>query len=211
MEFIGINFWDICVPVEISAPSSDADFNAKVQIVHPNPRFEWGETCHVEDKKRWRKPWEELQRRHPSPRTDRHAIDVACTGKEQQKYSLQISAAWVTPTPLHHGDLEGGTPRKIISRKTVKIRVKRHSIWQKYQYKEIVKQRSAMIERSPGCDDPYASISEAAGVGRGRWSQGPAVHQRGAWMKEGRIHKVRERHSLQLVGTENKKVGDLQF
>ena len=89
-------------------------------------------------KKRWRKPWEELQRRHPSPRTDRHAIDVACTGKEQQKYSLQISAAWVTPTPLHHGDLEGGTPRKIISRKTVKIRVKRHSIWQKYRYKEIV-------------------------------------------------------------------------
>ena len=34
-----------------------------------------------------------------------------------------------------------------------------------------------MIQRSPGYDDPYASICEAAGAGRGRWSK------RGAWMK----------------------------
>ena len=45
--------------------------------------------------------------------------------KEQQNYSLQVSAAWVTPPPLRHGDLEEGKPHKIISSKTEKIRVKR--------------------------------------------------------------------------------------
>lgn len=47
-------FWDIRVPEEISAPSSDTDFDAKVQIIHPNHRFEWGKTCHVEDERRWK-------------------------------------------------------------------------------------------------------------------------------------------------------------
>ena len=45
------------------------------------------------------------------------------------------------------------------------------------------KHRRAVFQWSPGYDDPYPSICEAAGAGRGRWSQGPVVHQKGAWMK----------------------------
>ena len=54
-----------------------------------NPRFEWGNTCNIEREKnknfkqgrekRWGKPQEYPQGRDPSPRTDRHAIGVACT------------------------------------------------------------------------------------------------------------------------------------
>ena len=40
-----------------------------------------------------------------------------------------------------------------------------------------------MIQWNPGYDDPYASICEAAGARRNKWSHGPVVHQKGAWMK----------------------------
>ena len=46
---------------------------------HPlslDPRFKWGK---LETQKKWKKPQEEPQRKNPSPRTDRHAMDVACT------------------------------------------------------------------------------------------------------------------------------------
>ena len=38
----------------------------------------------VKKKKKWKKPQKEPQRRDPSSRTDRHAIDVACTEKSNK-------------------------------------------------------------------------------------------------------------------------------
>ena len=37
-----------------------------------------------------------------------------------------------------------------------------------------------MIQLRPVCDDPDLSGKRAK---KGRWSQGPVVHQKGAWMK----------------------------
>lgn len=75
------------------------------------------------------------------------------------------SVALATEPPLHHGDLED----KIVSSKKENIRIKMHLILQKKRYKEIVKQRGAMIQPSLGYDDPDPSISKAAGANRDRF------------------------------------------
>ena len=62
--------------------------------------------------------------------------------------------------PLHQGDLEEDRPYTIIGYKKAKNGVKRQQILQKYSYKEIVKQRRAMIQHSTGYDNPEEEDEE---------------------------------------------------
>ena len=71
-------------------------------------------------KRRWIKPQEELPRRGPSPRTDRHAVDVACTERNNRitvykliklvKHLKSVEQGddlpRATRPPLHHSDPE---------------------------------------------------------------------------------------------------------
>ena len=71
---------------------------------------------------------------------------------------------------------------------------------------------STMVpQQSPGYDDPDLSLCEAAGARGDRCSQGPVVHQKGAWMKTEKEEEEEEGEekatvrATQLAGTENKK------
>ena len=133
---------------------------------------------------------------------ERHTIDVACTEKNIWYKLWYMESVWTTEQaeaspsgararrpPLHRDLLEEGRPHEMISSKTEKTRGE--EAWDLTEIQinmEIVNSSRAMIQQSPGCDDPYASICEAAGARRGRRS----VRREPEW-KERRGRRTRTR------------------
>ena len=100
----------------------------------------------------------------------------------EQPEALQ-SGAWATRPPLRCGDLEEVRPHKIISNRQ---RDQSEEASNFIRYKEIVRQRRAMIQQSLGCDDPDPSVCEAAGAGEADGPRGPWSIRREPEWKTGR-------------------------